>query len=381
MDYSEELRDKKNIREKEILRLIQKIGVRDVVLRFADLQGKVRESAIEISDIPDDFFSTGIHVKADWVQAKEKNIVVYPDKQAAWLNPFNESPSLVLQCTIPGTGAEVIGMDLDSSPSYSSQLYQTNGPFNYSPRFFMSTPAGTMAQKSFKIPPMSPLKGALRSERISQLSISTPLLEGTAFPVVAGMIGGLGSVDSEELFILNQSENQSVSKSIQKNRQHSTEDCHKVDSPSNEKRQTSKRTGTSCHQCKNARIQEHLASCKNTFQKRSGGDFRKCRKKYCGTCLSKFYHDSVEEANCKDAWFCPSCRHICTCAACSRKVIGDMSKDDPIEENLTTKKNQSAVKSECDAKTSRNSNGFPLLSEDEMMHPDEEIFTDTFQSQ
>lgn len=78
-----------------------------------------------------------------------------------------------------------------------------------------------------------------------------------------------------------------------------------------------KARGTSCHQCKNTKSLNKLAYCANLFEKRTKPEKRRCRKKYCETCLLKFYNDSFEEIISKP-WICASCRGLCCCAACER---------------------------------------------------------------
>jgi len=78
-----------------------------------------------------------------------------------------------------------------------------------------------------------------------------------------------------------------------------------------------KARGTSCHQCKNTKALNKLAYCANLFEKRTKPEKRRCRKKYCETCLLKFYNDSFEDIISKP-WICASCRGLCCCAACER---------------------------------------------------------------
>jgi len=78
-------------------------------------------------------------------------------------------------------------------------------------------------------------------------------------------------------------------------------------------------SGSSCHQCKSRRAHEHLVFC-DTVSKR-GKSKRSCRKKYCYSCLFKFYHESPPAAG--EPYSCPSCRGICSCAACKRLKFKD----------------------------------------------------------
>eukprot|EP00462_Mataza_sp_D1_P020675 CAMPEP_0175134468 /NCGR_PEP_ID=MMETSP0087-20121206/8196_1 /TAXON_ID=136419 /ORGANISM="Unknown Unknown, Strain D1" /LENGTH=444 /DNA_ID=CAMNT_0016417035 /DNA_START=344 /DNA_END=1678 /DNA_ORIENTATION=+ len=76
--------------------------------------------------------------------------------------------------------------------------------------------------------------------------------------------------------------------------------------------------GSSCHQCKSRREADQLYFCKfNPSTAATPPKHKKvsCRKKYCKTCLHKFYSEAVADPG---KWICPSCRHCCCCAACRR---------------------------------------------------------------
>ncbi len=73
--------------------------------------------------------------------------------------------------------------------------------------------------------------------------------------------------------------------------------------------------GSSCHQCKSRRNYQDLIFCTHVVDKKNKG----CRKKYCEHCLKKFYHEDAGEIPDRNKWSCPSCRKLCTCAACRRK--------------------------------------------------------------
>lgn len=82
--------------------------------------------------------------------------------------------------------------------------------------------------------------------------------------------------------------------------------------------------GSSCHQCKSRRSIDYLVFCRNMFPKNKNINLKQnklCRKKYCETCLLKFYgerppHDRQNPQ--LTGWLCLSCRGICCCAACRR---------------------------------------------------------------
>lgn len=69
--------------------------------------------------------------------------------------------------------------------------------------------------------------------------------------------------------------------------------------------------GSSCHQCKSRRNEVALTYCTSNLDKKN----KKCRKKFCGHCLKKFYKETPQQIADKTNWKCPSCKHyniICT---------------------------------------------------------------------
>merc|ERR1719474_2572 len=83
----------------------------------------------------------------------------------------------------------------------------------------------------------------------------------------------------------------------------------------------------SCHQCKTKKDIGILFYCTKT-RPFSNNSFKtkKCRKKYCRSCMAKYYldHDIVRLHLMKDRpswqWKCPACLLICTCRACKRSI-------------------------------------------------------------
>lgn len=73
--------------------------------------------------------------------------------------------------------------------------------------------------------------------------------------------------------------------------------------------------GSSCHQCKSRRNFTALTYCTSNLDKKN----KKCRKKFCGHCLKKFYKETPQAIADKTSWRCPSCRKLCCCAACRRR--------------------------------------------------------------
>jgi len=82
----------------------------------------------------------------------------------------------------------------------------------------------------------------------------------------------------------------------------------------------------SCHQCKTKKDVSILFYCTRT-RPCSNNSFKtkRCRKKYCQSCMNKYYPESQVEPlmSIKDStdwkFDCPACEAICTCRACKRK--------------------------------------------------------------
>eukprot|EP00808_Paulinella_micropora_P030991 g78625.t1 len=91
--------------------------------------------------------------------------------------------------------------------------------------------------------------------------------------------------------------------------------------------------GSSCHQCKSRRNFTALTYCTSNLDKKN----KKCRKKFCGHCLKKFYKENPGTIPDKTAWKCPSCRKICCCAACRRRKQKDMGGGTPEKERARPK--------------------------------------------
>lgn len=102
-----------------------------------------------------------------------------------------------------------------------------------------------------------------------------------------------------------------------------TESINSMDDQSHDKSKSHK--GTSCHQCKNTKPLKKLAFCSNQFNKRTKPEMRSCRKKYCDSCLRKFYSELLPELP-NTGWICASCQRRCVCAACVRHVQNHRKK-------------------------------------------------------
>eukprot|EP00483_Globobulimina_turgida_P010077 UN10096 len=76
----------------------------------------------------------------------------------------------------------------------------------------------------------------------------------------------------------------------------------------------------SCHQCKNKKTLDRIIVCGHVY--RINNTVKTCTKKYCKSCLLRFYLEAPPTDNqdpAWSAWKCPCCRYICCCAWCRKK--------------------------------------------------------------
>merc|ERR1719461_891240 len=98
----------------------------------------------------------------------------------------------------------------------------------------------------------------------------------------------------------------------------------------------------SCHQCKTKKDVSILFYCthKKKGVNHSYSKVIKCRKKYCQSCMAKYFEVSKIEKfkKFKDSpsWSfdCPSCQNACSCRACKRKRAKNAKKANAPSQDL-----------------------------------------------
>jgi hypothetical protein len=361
---------------REIVKLVKQIGVRNVILRYVDSAGNLKEIMVELDVLPEDAFDNGIKltdltsyspVAAQAVS--EDNIkMIYPDKLSAFLNVFQDNPSLACLCYLqkkdpakpspsnflnsggltprllmfsPANVADFTMPNNLSTPSFGSNLmFSTNfGPLSAPPMPQMSAAPLSVANDTLvaaaagKMPPPYMKSSGIMMTPMSPMKMSLP-------PPPLPSFGHVSDSNNDSNIMLPVHNGMSPVSPDSRIKQDfdSMSIEHRGSSAHLGSSKSRKHQGTSCHQCKNARSQDQLAFCNNSFNKRTGPDKRHCRKKFCQTCkyphckvslahisflgLKKFYNDSVENSKTVPGWLCPSCRGICTCAACTRREPG-----------------------------------------------------------
>ncbi|OAI48836.1 glutamine synthetase [Gammaproteobacteria bacterium SCGC AG-212-F23] len=94
-----------------VKKLIEQHKIEFVDLRFTDLQGKEHHVTLPICKVDDHFFENGKVFDgssiAGWCIIHKSDLVLKPDLNAAYVDPFCDLPTLVIRCDIydPTTGA------------------------------------------------------------------------------------------------------------------------------------------------------------------------------------------------------------------------------------------------------------------------------------
>lgn len=87
-----------------ILKLIKDEGVKYVDLRFADTAGKEHHFTIPSTQVDEDFFENGKMFDgssiAGWKAINESDMVLMPDAESAFIDPFYADKTLNLTCDI-----------------------------------------------------------------------------------------------------------------------------------------------------------------------------------------------------------------------------------------------------------------------------------------
>ncbi len=87
-----------------IIKLIQEEKIRFVDLRFTDTQGKEHHISMPASTVDDDFFEEGKMFDgssiAGWKGINDSDMILMPDAETAFIDPFPELKTLIITCDI-----------------------------------------------------------------------------------------------------------------------------------------------------------------------------------------------------------------------------------------------------------------------------------------
>ena len=116
----------------EVMKLIKDKEVQYVDLRFTDLRGKMQHVTFDVGMIDKDTFEEGLMFDgssiAGWKAINESDMILRPDLDAVYADPFSATPMLVICCDIvdPGTG-ELYARDPRSTAKRAESYLQATG--------------------------------------------------------------------------------------------------------------------------------------------------------------------------------------------------------------------------------------------------------------
>ncbi len=101
----------------EVLALCREKGVKMIDLRFTDFPGLHQHFTIPVSQLNEEVFSEGLGFDGSsirgWQAINESDMLVFPQPETAFLDPFREIPTLVMICNI---GDPITGEDYSRDP-------------------------------------------------------------------------------------------------------------------------------------------------------------------------------------------------------------------------------------------------------------------------
>lgn len=88
----------------EVLSLCRERDVRSADLRFTDLQGRQHQLTVPVSRLTANAFDTGFGFDASsirgWKSVEQSDMLLVPQPDNAWIDPFSKTPTVVLRCAI-----------------------------------------------------------------------------------------------------------------------------------------------------------------------------------------------------------------------------------------------------------------------------------------
>jgi hypothetical protein len=298
-----------------------------MIVRYLDLDcAEMKELIIPVNNLNDDCIDSGIQIS--------DQVVVYPCKETIILNPFSDNPNIVCVCQFAKKEIKIPspsvyfnnGLKLSPSSAFSSPKNESFSLNDNQGSGKFSSPGQSMATKfpSITLEPMSPMK--FQNSQVDE-ALDSSYAGNSAQVYSAATI--YPAQEIEEEYYDGRDDGEVFENEYEDEVVHNAESSKDFYSNVYAKygiKPKRKQQGTSCHQCKNARGLHLLAFCTNAVKKRNAFGNRRCRKKYCSTCLKKFYEETIENSKNPD-WQCPSCKGICTCAACCRGAANNPKKD------------------------------------------------------
>ena len=110
------------MKPKEVVEFAREKGVKVVDFRFVDLPGVWQHFSISVSELAEDIFEDGLGFDGSSIrgfqQIQESDMLLIPDAETAFLDPFTEVPTLDLICNVRDP---VTGESYTRDPRYIAQ--------------------------------------------------------------------------------------------------------------------------------------------------------------------------------------------------------------------------------------------------------------------
>jgi glutamine synthetase len=99
-----EKRDDKTMNAADVLELARKQNATVVDVRFSDLLGTWQHFTVPIGSLTEETFEEGLGFDGSsirgWKTIDQSDMIVIPDPSTAWIDPFLEEPTLILNCNV-----------------------------------------------------------------------------------------------------------------------------------------------------------------------------------------------------------------------------------------------------------------------------------------
>ena len=117
---------------KDILAMIKEKDVKYVDVRFTDIRGKLQHVTFDIDLVDTDFLEDGTMFDGSsisgWKAINESDMILKPDLDAVYMDPFSATPMMILCCDIvePSTG-ELYSRDPRSTAKLAEAFVKSSG--------------------------------------------------------------------------------------------------------------------------------------------------------------------------------------------------------------------------------------------------------------